>query len=105
MLSAAGATNARKSEGAIHGGTARTATAVASSPKDMLEGPGTVDAASEADVEGAAEDVEAWAEVGMPSFLQTFSRNICTTPSGRFAVPLRIPEFGTNNATGVSIAQ
>lgn len=96
--SAAGATNARKSAGVIHGGTASTATVVAACPR-ALAVVGSEDVATPAlEEEGSvAEEVDA---IGRASCIG-FSLKMCTMPSGKFAVPLGEP--GIKIAAGVSI--
>lgn len=78
MLSAAGATKAKKSEGVIHDGTARTPNITPS------------DASSTEEVMDASSSWEG---------LLAESRNTCTTPSGRFVDPDLVRVLGIKVAS------
>ena len=86
MLSAAGATKARKSEGVIHDGTARTSIIMPSESRRIVgSDPATVGLVDGVDVEATA---CAYGVFGT-------SRNRCTTPSGRLTEPdLDLGGFG-----------
>ncbi len=95
-MSAAGATKARKSEGDIHDGTARTATIVCCSPYDCPSGE---DCAKEDDILG---DFEVEAAVAVNACMPCGdSLKICTIPSGKLVVPDDCDD-GSNTATEVS---